>query len=564
MKWLQKIRLVFLFFLVIPFFTFADTLNQTQTFFVDPLYDFNSRNQIEAFLKTISTYAYFYIEKDWYFNLTEGEKQKVDQNLVVLSEEFDNNIYPKLTSLYGSEWKPGIDGDVRVTILFHKMREGSGGYFNNGDEYKRVQNPRSNEREMIYLNASYLKYPIIKSYLAHEFTHLITFNQKERKYGVKEEIWLNEARADYSPTYLGYDQHYIGSNLHQRIEEFLLSPSDSLTEWQGKKKDYGVVNIFVQYLVEHYGIEILSDSLKSSKVGLASLNEALIKNNFKKNIAQIFQDWTLAVFLNDCTISDLYCFKDERLKNLKITPSLLFLPPTEKTEMFLEYSIKEWSGNWYKIFGGGKGTLKVNFQKEDAVPFNLFYIVCKPSFECTVNFVELKNKEKEEISVDNFGKQYSSLILIPSITQKISDFSSKEPFHKFKLSIKMEKSLSKEELIAKLKLQIKKLKQQIAYLQSKIAAILRERISCQKFEKDLYYGMRSSQVRCLQEFLKLQGKEIYPEGLVTGFFGPLTKLAVIRFQNKYAQEILYPLGLKNGTGFVGKFTRKKINKLLNP
>ena len=70
------------------------------------------------------------------------------------------------------------------------------------------------------------------------------------------------------------------------------------------------------------------------------------------------------------------------------------------------------------------------------------------------------------------------------------------------------------------------------------------------------------EVRCLQEFLKSQGPEIYPEGLVTGNFLSLTKAAVTRFQEKYKAEILAPLGLEKGTGFVGSKTRTKINQLL--
>jgi len=56
--------------------------------------------------------------------------------------------------------------------------------------------------------------------------------------------------------------------------------------------------------------------------------------------------------------------------------------------------------------------------------------------------------------------------------------------------------------------------------------------------------MNNSEVRCLQEFLKSQGPEIYPEGLVTGNFLSLTKATVIRFQEKYASEILAPPWLK--------------------
>ena len=74
--------------------------------------------------------------------------------------------------------------------------------------------------------------------------------------------------------------------------------------------------------------------------------------------------------------------------------------------------------------------------------------------------------------------------------------------------------------------------------------------------------MNNSEVRCLQEFLKSQGPEIYPEGLVAGNFLFLTKAAVIRFQEKYASEILAPWGITEGTGLVGKTTRAKLNQLL--
>ena len=70
------------------------------------------------------------------------------------------------------------------------------------------------------------------------------------------------------------------------------------------------------------------------------------------------------------------------------------------------------------------------------------------------------------------------------------------------------------------------------------------------------------EVRCLQEFLKAQGPEIYPEGLVTGNFLNLTKAAVIRFQEKYADDILAPWGITEGTGLVGRTTRAKLNELL--
>ena len=286
------------------------------------------------------------------------------------------------------------------------------------------------------------------------------------------------------------------------------------------------------------------------------------KKGFKEDFSQIFTDWTIAIFLNNCNFGEKYCYKNESLKDLKVTPALIFLPTTQKTKVSLNYAIKQWSGNWYKILGN-EGELKLEFDGEDSVEFKVPYVLCKDSQQCQVNFLNLDKEQKGEILFENFGKEWTSLTLIPSIQSKITGFNGREPFYNFSLLISMETKTEKEKLIEELKAQIAALKAQIAQLQAKIAEILRKKVSCQRFENNLYYGMKSEEVRCLQEFLSSLGKEIYPERLVTGFFGPLTQRAVIRFQEKYAEDILYPLGLKKGTGFVGPSTRSKINQLLN-
>src|SRR5581483_252744 len=188
----------------------------------------------------------------------------------------------------------GADNDNKVTILFEPISDNLGGYFRSNDEYSKLQVPDSNEREMLYLPVDQIESSQLKVFLAHEFIHLIVFNQKERLRGVQEEVWLSEAYSDYASTILGYDDTYEGSNLQRRVHDFLEQPTDSLTEWQGTKYDYSIESLFTHYLVDHYGIRVLVDALHSPLTGIASLNAALASNGSLENFSQVFIDWTIA------------------------------------------------------------------------------------------------------------------------------------------------------------------------------------------------------------------------------------------------------------------------------
>ncbi|HRZ29438.1 MAG TPA: peptidoglycan-binding domain-containing protein [Candidatus Paceibacterota bacterium] len=80
------------------------------------------------------------------------------------------------------------------------------------------------------------------------------------------------------------------------------------------------------------------------------------------------------------------------------------------------------------------------------------------------------------------------------------------------------------------------------------------------FSAYLEFGNKNNEVKKLQEFLSSLSN-IYPEKLVTGYFGNLTKQAVMRFQLKYKNKILEPIGLLKPTGYVGELTLNKINEL---
>ncbi|MEK7578687.1 MAG: peptidoglycan-binding domain-containing protein [Patescibacteria group bacterium] len=81
---------------------------------------------------------------------------------------------------------------------------------------------------------------------------------------------------------------------------------------------------------------------------------------------------------------------------------------------------------------------------------------------------------------------------------------------------------------------------------------------CHDFNADLKIGSWGGEVEALIIALKKEGFKIPQK---TYIFDKSVVLAVNGFQEKYRNEILIPLGLKYGTGFVGKKTRAKLDSL---
>lgn len=127
---------------------------------------------------------------------------------------------------------------------------------------------------------------------------------------------------------------------------------------------------------------------------------------------------------------------------------------------------------------------------------------------------------------------------------------------------------------AELQAQINTLLATIAELQSQLAALGGEAVTITgvpagfSFAKALYSGMSDTDVKYLQIVLnsdaatQLAASGVGSAGNETSYFGPLTKAAVVKFQEKYASEILASWGLTAGTGYVGSTTRAKLNSLL--
>lgn len=517
-----------------------------KTFFVDADYDFNSRQQIEAQLIKTTNQLYFYVDKTWY--QTFNDKNLLDTKLYNLASDFEYKIYPFLTNLLGSEDNPGIDNDSRIVIVLEPLKDNYGGYVQEKDMYAKTQYQDSNEGQIIYLNSNLiLKAPLnfLEYELAHEFTHLITLKQKPHS-----QTWFYELMSEFAGQAIGVDTSQVTK---QRAQSLLYSNEINLQNWFNSEKDYGKVYLLALYLKEQFGPEIFKEALQdSSSDGFLSFDHALKKRGL--SFDEVYFRWLVTNLYNSCDqFNGLYCYKDPNLKGYSSVAYSYYLPMQVKSLLSVTDSIKALTGKYQKI-NGGLGNVQIKFTLPENLSFlKIAYLIENNQKQKTLGFLDLSSTNTQTVFVNKMGEENIAFYFVSYLGS--SALPHQAYFYSFEAQNLGDNVQNEKVIIEKLQQQIQVLKRQLAQLQMQIALqkTYQMNSSCSLFTNDLFYGMKSNEVKCLQQFLANLGNEIYPEKLITGYYGPLTMAAVKRYQ-----------AMKNiiQTGYFGPLTRFKVNQEL--
>lgn len=253
-------------------------VGQSEPFFVVDMDDRNVRT-IAATLRHVSQNAYWYVE--------DGVSVR-DEDVSQAAAAFEERVLPAVAGAFGPRSGPPLV--ERLTVL-HARLQGAAGYFSGNDLYTRAVHEYSNERPMLYMNTRAFRVGSreYQAVLAHELQHAF-HNDTD----AGEETWVNEGLSELASEVAGFTTELAG--------EFAQRPATPLTEWPTEPRQsaphYGAANLFMRYLVEHYGgLKHARDLVEQPGDSIAGVDAFLKASGQQATFAQVFKDWLVANLL---------------------------------------------------------------------------------------------------------------------------------------------------------------------------------------------------------------------------------------------------------------------------
>jgi hypothetical protein len=310
------------------------------TFWVADMSDPEDVKYSEATAKLvfISDHAYYWVEDGY----------EVDLEALGGSADAFDEAYEVNRLIFGEEWSPGIDADPRVHV-FNGNVPGVGGYFSGADEFSKLINPRSNEREMFYINLDNTQPgdTFYDSVLAHEFQHMIQWNIDRN-----EPSWINEGFSELA-TFLNGHTPADGGTLFP-----MFGPDTQLNTWNNDPSrsylHYGASYAFMRYFLYRFGEDAVSAVAADPGDGVVGLSGELEAHGY--TFDSLFREWTLANYLNDGDIDEGQYASPALQIPMKIDQTHESYPAERDTAVH-QY------GADYVVFEPGEatGALRVNF-----------------------------------------------------------------------------------------------------------------------------------------------------------------------------------------------------------
>lgn len=295
-----------------------------------------SFTEVQAEVRHVSDHAVVYVDRE------APQDGFEDDDLRSLAREFDDPIHSTVTDAFGNE--SDLDDNGRVVILFtpvvNRLTEpGSdgfvGGFFfgvdllpdqagSNGAEIFYALVPDEDgefgdRRSRVEVLAR------VPGILAHEFQHMVHFNQRVLIRGAErtDALWLSEALATTAEDLVGdvlarRGNHARADLYHSsnrvRARRFLAETEETslvVTQGSGSLEERGAGWLFLAYLRGRWGDGILSELTRSTRTGTRNVEAAV-----GEGWADLLEPWTAALYLDGLgvEVAEPYRFESMNLR----------------------------------------------------------------------------------------------------------------------------------------------------------------------------------------------------------------------------------------------------------
>ncbi len=342
-------------------------LKQGDIRFFNVLLDDNGKyEKREAILHKISKTAQFWLDKK--------AVGSIDEKILEKSVKYwETKAFPIVTSKFGDAPMPpnDVDGEVKINLFLTPLEKGLYGYFYSADVLPDETTPETNKMDMLYINSDIYKtgeanLDAANGTLIHEFQHLVNFNVKvtqklnQKKEPIYEDVWLNEGMSTYSEQLGGYGLPANDEFSAQYLQSFFNDTSVVPIVTNEGTINYGTSLLFVIYLVEQYGVDILKKLTSSDKSGIENI-EYVTGKPFKTT----FNQWATAILLSGSKKDSKFDFKSVSLhkKYGKFNLDGVNLQNTiNKFPKKVGFNMYNWTVNYIKVDDLAKNKMNIDIK----------------------------------------------------------------------------------------------------------------------------------------------------------------------------------------------------------
>ena len=356
----------------------AQQIGSTRTFTFEKFGGVTSDQTVTATLVAENSRAIAYLDNALPANAANISTAQIETML----NEFSNSTFDIITNTYGGP--SDVDNDNKVLFLFTHLVDqvgGVAGFYSSGSLFTTSRGGDGNVADMMFISptreiASY------EALLAHEFQHLISFNQHVLvQNGDSEETWLNEGLSHVAEDLVG--GHIDGGNA-DLVADFMNNPERYALTGDASLNSgiRGAAYLFVRGLMESFGSDVPGRLVKTNKVNIANVEDIsgqTFDNVYRTFVSRLFLSGNN--LNSDATLNYSFQYFTESQTQKRSLP----LPREQKIDAqttSVSGTVRPAASTFVRLTGTGTQTIQI--QTDLSGNFRATYIALPKNFTPTL------------------------------------------------------------------------------------------------------------------------------------------------------------------------------------